>query len=209
MAINDLYRITLIQTYGPDGPECRNVFYYKQITPGGVSEGADALLPAFQTGLYPDIDAIQNVIIETRQIRVENVIAGFDNAVATFGVGTEVGQRTGACLPPQDCWSFRLLRLSTAVRHGRKNFAGVSEGDQDNGVAVGSVIPLLNACATSLDKILGGPVPDTATFQPRIFRAQRDAKTIPAKTIPALAQADFDVADAQYQRIGTQNSRKF
>lgn len=209
MAINDLYRVTLIQTYDLDGPECRNVFYYKQITPGGVSEGADALLAAFQTGLYPDIDAIQNVVINTREIRVENIVAGFDNAVATFGVGTEVGQRGGECLPPYAAWAFKLHRLSTAVRNGQKRFAGVSESDQVNGIATGTIIPLLNACASSLDKILGGPVPDTATYQPRIFRAAREEDTIPAKIIPALLQADFDIADASFTGVSTQNSRKF
>lgn len=207
--LNDIYRITLIQTYGVGGQELRNVFYYKQITPGGTSEGAEALMPAFQTQVFAAIDAIQNAIIFTVQIRVENVVPGTDNATLSFGPSSEPGERVGECLPPYACWAFRLNRSSTAVRNGQKRFAGVSEGDQGNGQAAGPFVPTLNACAAALDDIIGGPPPAVATYQPRIFRAGRPSRTIPAKTIPAMVQADFDIENAQFVSVSTQNTRKF
>lgn len=207
--INDIYRIKFTQTYGVGGQECINVFYYKQITEGGVSEGADALLPAFQSEVYPAIENIQCSIMFTVEILVENVVPSADNASVGFGPSAEPSERVGQALPPYATWAFRLNRSTNASRHGQKRFAGVAEEDQNAGLAVGPIVALLDTCAAKLDDVIGGPPPDTATFQPVIYRVGRPGKTIPTKIIPALIPASFTISTAQYVGISTQNSRKF
>lgn len=207
--INDIYRITFTQTYGVGGQECINVFYYKQITDGGVSEGAEALLPAFQTEIYPHIEAVQSAIIYTLSILVENVVPSADNAQQSFSPSAEPSERTGDPLPPYATYAFRLNRSTNASRHGQKRFAGVSESDQNAGLATGTIVPLLETLAGKLDDVIGGPPPDTATYQPVIYRVGRPGKTIPQKIIPALIPASFAISTGQYVGISTQNSRKY
>jgi len=208
MALNDIYRITLRQQWAFTAEEILNIFFYEQNLPG-ASEGAEPLANAFNTTLVPAIQAVQNAAIQYTQLQVENIVPSADNFTIPYTPGTDTGDRTGDALPPFVTWSFRLNRQTTASRHGQKRFAGVSEGDQNNGVASGAVVALLDNLALLLDNIIGGVPPAIATYVPRIFRAGRPSVTIPAKIKPAVLQASFPIANAQYVSVATQNSRKF
>lgn len=208
MAINDLYRVTFIQSYGLAGPEVRNVWYYEQILPGDP-EGANELLNLFNFYVVPLMEDVQNEAIRYHNLLVENIIPGFDYSSLGYTPATQGGSRTGNCLPPTDCWSFRFNRESTASRHGQKRIAGVSEADQSNGVAETGIVGALNALATGMQVNLVSAGPNTTAYEPRIFRAGRPGYTIPEKVVPAKLQADFPVGTVQYVTIGTQNSRKF
>jgi len=193
--------------YGTDPDELLNVFYYKQITPGGTDEGAEHLAGVFESEIGVVIRVMQAQVVQWLSVNVENIVPGPDFFVQPY---TSVfGDQAGDALPPTNCWSFRLNRASSASRNGQKRFAGVTEASQVNGFPTSGQTTILNAVAAVLDDVIGGPAPANATYQPIIFRAGRDSVTIPEKIIPAVVQADFDIASAQFVSIGTQNSRKF
>jgi len=208
MALNDIYRVTFVQVWDTDAPISFNVFYYKEINEIPGFNNSAQLATQFESNVDPLVRAIQNDIVSTIAINVENIIPSADNTYLSYTPGTRVGTQATDALPPYVNWAFRLNRNNSAVRNGAKRFWGVSEGDQLDGVAVPGMTTALNALAARLALTLGiGGT--TSLYQPRIFRAGRPSKTIPEKTIPALVQADFDVASAVYTQISSQNSRKF
>lgn len=208
MAFNDIYRVTLVQVWDSSEPTAFNIFYYKEISEIPGFNNSSQLATQFESNVDPLIRAIQNDIISTISINVENIVPSSDNTYLSYTAGTRVGAKGPDSLPPYVNWAFRLNRNNSAVRNGAKRFWGVSEGDQTDGVAIPGMTVDLNALSARLALTLGIPG-TTSLYQPRIFRAGRPAKTIPAKTIPAMVQADFDVASATYTQISSQNSRKF
>lgn len=208
MALDSIYRVTLVQVWDSDAPVSFNVFYYKEIVNIPGSDDSTELAAQFALNVDTVIRVIQADIVSTININVENIIPSADNTYLAYSPGTRTGAQTSGSLPPYAAWAFRLNRNNSAVRNGAKRFWGVSEALQEDGVAVAGAVTDLTAVASALGATLGTPG-TTSLYQPRIFRAGRPEKTIPAKTIPALAQADFDVAAANYVQISTQNSRKF
>lgn len=207
MAVDDIYRVKIFQTYGTSGPEVLNVYYYKQLTPGSVDEGAEHLAGEWESALGPTIRAIQTTLIKWTSIEVENIIPSSDFFTQPYI--TTTGDIDADTLPPSNCWSFRLNRSTSASRNGQKRICGVAETSQDDGVAVGAFESALNVVGALFDDVIGGPPPADATYQPIIFRPGRAGFTIPEKVVPAVLQADFPIESSQYVRIGTQNSRKF
>lgn len=208
MAADDIYRVTLVQVWDADAPVAFNVFYYKEIVEDPVNNHSAQLATQFESNVDPLIRAIQGDIVSTININVENLTPSSDNTYLAYTPGTRPGLETAGALPPYVNWAFRLNRNTSAVRNGAKRFWGVTEAAQEDGVAVAGMTTALNALAARLALTLGIPG-TTSLYQPRIFRAGRPAKTIPAKTIPAMLQADFDVASGSYVQISSQNSRKF
>lgn len=208
MALNDIYRVTLAQVWDADSPVSLNVFYYKEVVEDVSNNHSAQLAVQFEANVDPLIRAIQADIVSTIEINVENLTPSADNTYLAYTPGTRTGAETAGALPPYVNWAFRYNRNTTAVRNGAKRFWGVSEAAQEDGVAVAGMTTAINALATRLALTLG-TAGSTSLYQPRIFRAGRPAQTIPAKTIPALVQADFDVASVSYRQISSQNSRKF
>lgn len=207
MAVDDIYRVKVFQQYGDAGPEILNVYYYKQISPGSIDEGAEHLAGAWEAALGPTIRVIQTVLIKWRSIEVENIIPSSDFFTQPYIATT--GDTDADTLPPSNCWSFRLNRSTSESRNGQKRICGVPETLQDDGVATGAATSALNVVGALFDDIIGGPPPTDATYQPIIFRPGRPGFTIPEKVVAAVIQNDFPVESSQYVRIGTQNSRKF
>jgi hypothetical protein len=156
---------------------------------------------------WSTVQAIQSAQVQLLETRCENIIPSADNFSQGHAPGTVVGARTGECLPPFVCYAFRKNRVSSAVRNGQIRIAGVSEGDQANGVVAGGMTAALNAVATLFQTTISFGGGQTALFQPRIFRAGRPAG--PGGVPPAVIQADFEIQSVVYTRISTQNTRKF
>jgi len=197
MALNDIYRVTLVQVWDSDAPIAFNVFYYKEIVSDPTNNDSQGLADQFSLNVDPVIRALQTNIVSTIAINVENIIPSADNTYLSYAPNTRQGIAGGEALPPYAAWAFRLNRNNSAVRNGAKRFWGVSEADQLAGVAIAAAITRLDACAAALAQTWGVPG-STSLYQPRIFRAGRPSKTIPEKIIPAMLQADFDVAGASY-----------
>lgn len=208
MAANDIYRVTLVQVWDADSPVSFNVFYYKEIVEFTENNHSGGLAGQFEAFVDPLIRAIQADIVSTININVENIIPSADNTYLAYTPGTRAGAETAGALPPYVNWAFRYNRNNSAVRNGAKRFWGVTEAAQEDGVAVAGMTTAINALAARLGSTLG-TAGASSLYQPRIFRAGRPAKTIPAKTIPAMLQNDFDVATVSYVQISSQNSRKF
>ena len=208
MALNDIYRVTLVQVWDSDAPIAFNVFYYKEIVEIPGSNNSSQLALQFEANVDPLIRDIQAQIVSTIAINVENLTPSADNTYLSYTPGTRSGAVVSESLPPYSSWAFRLNRNTSAVRNGAKRFWGVPEISQANGIAAVAAITDLNELAVRLALTLG-ITGTTSLYQPRIFRAGRPVKVIPEKTIPALLQNDYDVASVAYTQISTQNSRKF
>ncbi len=208
MALNDLYRVTLVQVWDSDAPVSFNVFYYKEIVEDPSLNHSDHLANSFRDVVDTAIRAMQAAIVSTININVENLTPSTDNTFLSFPAGSRPGAVADPALPPYCNYAFRLNRNSSAVRNGAKRFWGVPETLQDNGVVTAGAVTGLTAIATAVNATLG-TVGASSLYQPRIFRAGRPSKTIPAKTIPAMLQADFDVASVSFTEVSSQNSRKF
>lgn len=208
MALNDIYRVTLVQVWDTDAPVAFNVFYYKEVVEDVTLNHSAQLAAEFEANVDPLIRAIQADIVSTININVENIIPSADNTYLAYTPGTRAGAETAGALPPYVNWAFIYNRNNSAVRNGAKRFWGVTEAAQEDGIAVAGMTTAINALAARLALTLG-TTGSTSLYQPRIFRAGRPSKTIPEKIIPAMAQNDFDVASVSYRQISSQNSRKF
>jgi len=208
MAINDIYRVRLVQNYGSSGQQSINVFHYKQVFAVAAPGNAPELLVDFRDFVEVKIRDCQTTLISTVQIAVENVVPGTDNAYESYAPNTRFGTHADQTLPPFACYAFRLNRTSSAVRNGQKRFWGIPETHQVDGVVNTTGLGFVSALADALEADQGA-FGTLNTFRPIIYRVEREEKVIPAKTIPALAAADFPISNATYVTISTQNSRKF
>lgn len=208
MALDDIYRVVHTQRYSPTGPLSINVYYYEQTLPGDP-EGAETLANLFDFYIVDGMKAFQNVTVGNVSLEVANIVPSADYHILVYDPVTNIGSRIGHCLPPYVCWAFRLNRTTTASRNGQKRYMGVSEGDQVNGVPEGSMATIFDTFEAVLGAPLPSGAPNTTAYTPRIFRAGKPEVTIPAKTIPAVAQAIFPMGDAQFVSISSQNTRKF
>lgn len=208
MALNDIYRVKLTQAYGASGQQSLNVFYYRQTFEATPSGNAPVLLIEFRDNVDTLIRDCQTALISTLQIAVENIVPGTDNAYESFALNTRVGTHLAETLPPFVAYAFRLNRTSSAVRNGQKRFWGVPEPHQVDGIINATGLTFVQPLATRLALALG-VFGSTDTYRPVIYRIEREEEVIPAKTIPALAAADFPIGSGAYISISSQNSRKF
>lgn len=208
MALDSIYRVTLEQLWPNPETFMRNVFYYKEVSHIPTQGDAAKLADEFEANVEPLIRNIQTANISTIAISVENIVPSADNDYRTYTPGTRAGSIAADPVPAWCVASFRYNRVSTAVRNGQKRFSGVPETVQTAGVITDvPYIALCTTLATRLGLVLGS-VGVTSLYQPRIFRVGRPAKTIPAKTIPAMLQNDFDTGGVTFVRQGSQTSRK-
>lgn len=208
MALDDIYRIRLTQVWGLTGQQSQNVFHYKQVFALSPSGDAPELLVDFRDSVEIAIRNCQTGVVSTTQLAVENIIPGTDNAYESFAPGARPGAQGGDALPPHVAWAFRINRVSSAVRNGQKRFWGVPEAQQVDGTATAIGFTDRLALGNLLFADLGG-IGTFNTYRPVIYRYAREEEVIPAKTIPALAAADFAVSTAGFVAITSQNSRKF
>jgi hypothetical protein len=170
----------------------------------------------FNHDVLPDIFAIESVDVVGTQLTGNlrsNITFALENGV-TLPILTAFpnGARTGDPLPPYSCWTFKYLRPQTSLRHGFKRFPGVAESDQNKGLVTGdAIITALNDLATTLQTGLpaytvSAGVPGTlitaALATPVVVQRFREFTLLDPILMPVITTVVYD-------RIGTQNSRKF
>lgn len=195
MAIGDVVELTLHGTVL--GQTNLNVFAYEQ-TAGVGSDGAGGLAAAFEDTIIPAMQAVVTENTGYQSISWVSLNGTFQEG--NLALATTIGSRPAPSLPPYAAWAFRLLRTTSESRGGYKRVAGISETDQDNGVYAGTIITQLNALATAFALQLtttGGNewTPVIASF---ILNG-----------VPRTTPVFNPISGAIYQRISTQNSRKF
>jgi len=196
MGLGDRWQILL--DWNVVGEEAMNVFYYEQIL--GADTDANTLTLAFQDQVMGDLlDIVHNTTFV-------NLIAARDlDDPTAFYVQVEgplvIGTRGGECMPPFVAWAFRYNRATTLVRNGQKRIPGVSEADQNAGVALSTFIPTLNIAAAAMAADL---VDDNGShYRPVIMRKVFDELT------GITTYTQFPFSTVEYTRVSTQNTRKF
>lgn len=195
MAINDVVEVILRGTCV--GQATVNVFHYEQIA-GTGTDGAVGLVNSFEDTV---IDALQDIIPEDvgyQSVEYKSVKGTFYEG--SLVLGTTVGTRTGDTLPPYAAWSFRFLRTLSDSRGGYKRIGGIAEPDQVDGVYTGGIITNLQAAAVAMGvqlSTVGGN-----TWRPVVVSLILNGIE---RTEPLINP----VSGVQFQRITTQNSRKF
>ena len=175
-----------------NGVQGYNVFYYER-TAG--TAGAAALSTAFRSTVCPAIRALISTSVTQQQLDVANLSDPTDFNTATIGIA---GTRGGEYLPPYCCWTYRFNRSRRDMRNGWKRFAGISEGDQGNGIISAPMVGIANTLASSMN----ANQTDGAgtTWRPVLY-----AKAIPSRPVAFYAP----IASVAYIRISTQNTRKY
>lgn len=198
MNVGDVLRITLVSLYG--SVNARNVFYYLVTSLTGavtLNEVADDWFNSFDESLK----AVTNEGITFSAVEMLNFTNGID--FDTLALTGELGGVAGEILPPYAAWGFRYNRASAMSRHGYKRFIGVSESQQQAGVATAGAQTLLGNLAAVLDNtvVIGG-ASGNANIEPRImsFWLGKQLRETPV---------DFPVASVSYVGLTTQNTRKF
>jgi len=206
MAIGDKYRVTLVQNWKQSVPVIHNVFFYEEIVPGSPS-GAEQLAVTFNFYVVPVMQDLQSDNVRYVQLLVENVVPSADNYTLSYVPATDSGAQTGDSLPPQMGWTFKLNRTTREVRNGRKTVCGITEGDNDDGVAAAGTSTRLTAMSTILAAAISPGGGNPLTYQPRIWRRFRAAQPDHVPPLASVPEAYFPIATVQYTHIGTQNSR--
>lgn len=131
MAIGDILKLTLTQTYGSGGEKMLNDFFYRVDDPSGT---AQACAVSFQGAVLELINDIQDATARNVGIRVINLfdLEDFYEIVIT-GTGGTQGDGSNT-LPIFACVNYTLKLNTRAVRSGSKRFSAISETFQDNGL---------------------------------------------------------------------------
>lgn len=200
MAIGDVYEIRLRGEYL--GQVVLNVFHYRSSGSNDITEPIATVAAAMGSILVTAIADVQNEAFQWLDAYAKKLVEGGDESTFPFSGGVP-GSVTGEGLPPHDCWAFRYNRSLTTTRHGQKRFAGVSEGQHENGVATTSVLTDLSALAdvlerdiTSADGFGTGEILRPVIYSKFLNGELRETPVV------------NPVSSVQYVRISTQNTRK-
>lgn len=175
-----------------------NVYYYRVTSITGVAQGGYALFDTwFQANVMTPVRAIQNQALVHTGLQIRNLSNGLDYYENSFSLAGTQSESVGTVMPPNVCWTFRLVRESLATRNGYKRYAGVSEGLVANGVSALTATPANNVInALKADYVEGA----VTIAEP----------VIPKRPIlvPAGNYVYASIGDAQFRGLGTQNTRK-
>lgn len=194
MSIGDVYHLLLKGSLL--GRPTINSFHYKQTA--GAGSSAAEVSGDFLASILASLVSVVNVAVVWTEVDVYNLMqpADFDELVMSTPYP---GTRSGDCLPPFATWSFKYPRTILGLRAGRKGIAGVSEPDQVNGVATPTILAALEGMAGLFGANLTG---GTETYEPGVW------STVLAGS-PRVPPIFMWTPGVAYERIGTQNSRKF
>lgn len=187
---NDIIKLTDYQTI--IGEEAVNVWHYELQQD---SDAADILL-AYETVIIAAMQTIQSTNVFHTRVTIENLTDGGTFAEVAFNPQLQ-GSRSGALYPSFVAWGFKLVRTTTATRHGQKRVGGVAETDADGNLPLPAFLTTLNAAAA----VFGSPVTwdgGASQMTPMIYR-------------PAIApdpEVRNVVQSAIFTRVTSQNSRK-
>jgi hypothetical protein len=212
VALDDVLEFVVVGFYN-NIVQVNNVFHYR------VNAQVAATLNQFAAGLKQlVVDEVQNTTsviinydnIQARILDADGVLVNGETYVIPSTHGQ--GQISGDSLPPQDCITFKYLRPDASFRHGFKRFAGVPEGGQLDGLPTSGYVTGLASLATSLEAVIhaytidGGGDPDASitgcTMEPVILQKIINGDPISPINIGVVSDVVFD-------KIGTQNTRKF
>jgi len=193
MAVNDLWSVRVTQVQ--DGQDCLNQYFYRELSTPSSTPAWLALAVAFNGTVIPSLQLVQSTDLGYTNVDFFNLDDPTEFGTATT---TAVGLVASEALPPFVAWSFRLNRITRAVRNGYKRIPGVPESFQANGTATTAAIVLLTNSAA----ILAGTLTESGgsgVWKPQVVRR------LPG---PPPTHTPFDFGLCQYLAITSQVSRK-
>jgi len=212
VATDDVLELTMKGAFGGIS-QVINVYHYK------VTAAGSATLQEFGAGLAQMWAAVIGLItnehvkfneVEVTKLDTDGLPVTGESFIA---VGDYLlGQQLGESLPPFVCWTFKYLRPNATFRHGFKRFAGVDEDAQLDGFPASSIATPLANVAAALEGTLHAYTIDTD--------GNPDTSISGATAVPVILQKIINgdpispinvglVSDVVFDRIGTQNSRKY
>jgi len=185
----DTYRLVLNAVIA--GEEISNVFHFGRSAPAGSAAG---LTTSFISTVLPIIQDVVSAAVLFTTVDATNLDDPDDTASSLANVA---GLRGTDIVSTFNAWGFRLYPSVGSIQTGGKRFAGVTENEISNGVAVGTQLTRLAVLATRLQ---------TPFFQGLITYTPAIYSRIIVATIPIIRVAT--IAAAAYNWQTTQNSRK-
>jgi len=174
-----------------------NNFTFQQ-TVGASASNLNGLATLFIANILPPLVAVLSSLTVFMSLDIKQLTGGTDLVSVPLSSGN-VGLRSAQFQTPNDCWSYRYFRSTSASRNGQKRFGLIYGGDYSDGVATGSILSLLPVLASALS---GAQSDGTYTWEPRIVRKRLNGEQL------AVPEA-FSISAVAYTSVGSQNSRKF
>lgn len=193
MNVNDCLELVLFQRGWVD-VEIRNVLQYVVTSVGSGDEGT--LADAFYDSVLPAMLDVQHVTVSHYKMTVTNLTDGLGYAENVI-TPPAPGILSGSSMPPFVAWAFRKNRLNRSTRSGQMRVAGVSEGAQEGGIAIPTVVDDLNVLADALYDPLTHA--SGAAFSPCIVRKG------PGNTVVTIN----GIVSVEYVGVSSQNTRKY
>jgi hypothetical protein len=195
--LGDLWQVVDNQRYL--GEELMNVFYYRVTSVTGIMDaGYDSFLDWFETDVVEVMADLQSTDLNHYQISVRNISNNIDFREKAIDVD---GLATGGAssMPSYVTLTYKLIRESLVTRNGAKRIAGVSESQVTGNTwtAAGSAADIALAAALATDWVDGV----ITMAEPVIVKR-------PINPPVGTTYEYSSIGDAQFTRIGTQNTRK-
>jgi len=189
VGLQDTYRTVLHGVLG--GQEVSNVFHFHRSSIAGTAAG---LSSGFITNVVPVIQTIMSSAVQLTTLDIVNIEDPDDSSSAIVNAP---GLRAADMFSTFAAWGFRLIPSVASLQTGSKRFAGVSEADVNDGVAVASQLLRLAIVATRLQTPF---VQSLVNWTPVIY-SDREILGIPFRRVATISTA-------AYNWVTTQNSRK-
>lgn len=194
--MGDLLQLVDNQSYL--GQQILNVYYYRVLSPLGLSDGYLAdLNGAWEEGILNPILDLQTAALTHNSREWRNLTNGADLFVnSTVIPGANPGTDSGLT-PSFTSLGFLLQRESLATRNGYKRFAGIGEALLSGNTYVGgasTITEVENALAADL--VLGL----VSVAEPVIVKRPI--------AVPVTSYIYSSIGSASFRGVGTQNTRK-
>lgn len=201
MAINDIWQIRAVGSYL--GKTINNIFWYRQISPGGINDAYDAAYGLYYQKLSPAIRLMQHITFTWERVIATNWTTGTqqDEYAIVGGLAGAIADGEGS--PSFVSWSFRYQKTSPIYSSGGKRFAGVPEvlvNGNTSLIPVGDLNGIRSALATGL--VQGGYAAAPCVLVTAVAG-------IPQNT--AMADPPYitwDVNNVIFNGVSTQRTRK-
>jgi len=193
--------------------ELNNVFHYD------VETAAGSTLDEWGSGLYRQLKATWHAVVTSNVFWVKVICKILDddgNLVNTedFIVDSASASGTGGveALPPFVCWTFKFLRADGTMRHGFKRIAGVPEAIVHDGVPDSGALTALANLAEDMEQSIQAADVSPNDGTGALNAASAAHPVVVQRVIngdPIVPVNYNQVYSVVYDRIGSQNSRKF
>jgi len=212
VSLNDILEFKTVGNF--DGVlEINNLYHYRvnSVTGGDLQTLAAGLINMLHDGAWGLLSTLVHYTnVEARILDANGNLVNGQSLVVNpaFGDGTAGGE----VLPPNVVYTFKYVRADASFRHGFKRYTGVSEGNQNKGLLASSAIAAVVLVADALASFVQGytldvdgnpDTPDlTQSMVPIVL--QRVINGDPIQPINS-----YDPITVVFDKIGTQNSRKY